>query len=153
MAKAFLAVILFFGVIGAASAAAIPAQVKPAKPDWSELNPAQRQVLAPLQDQWSELDTTRRQKWVKVANSYPKMKPDEQQRLQERMHDWAKLTSAQRRAARAKYLALKKMPPAKREEVKLQWKQYQQSLAKSDAAATAGATPADTSTANAAPAK
>ena len=134
MAKAFLAIILFFGLIGAASAAAIPAQAKPAKPDWSELKPAQQQVLAPLKDQWSELDTTRRQKWVKVANAYPKMKPDEQQRLQERMQDWARLTTAQRRAAREKYLALKKMPPAKREEVKLQWKQYQQSLAKSDAA-------------------
>jgi hypothetical protein len=145
MAKAFLAVILFLGLVGIGYTASVPAQPKPAKPDWSELKPAQQQVLAPLKEQWVELDTTRRQKWVKVADSYPKMKPDEQMRLQERMREWAKLTTEQRRAAREKYLALKKMPPAKREEVKMQWKQYQQSLAKSDAAA--GAAPADGSAA------
>ena len=145
MAKAFLAVIFFLGLVGTGSAASITAQPKPPKPDWSELKPAQQQVLAPLHDQWGELDTTRRQKWVKVADAYPKMKPEEQQRLQERMHDWAKLTSEQRRAAREKYQALKKMPPAKREEVKLQWQQYQQSLAKSDAATEAA--PADGSAA------
>jgi hypothetical protein len=145
MAKAFLAVILFIGLAGIGSAASIPAQPQPPKPDWSELKPAQQQVLAPLKELWGELDTTRRQKWVKVANSYPKMKPAEQQRLQERMRDWAKLTSEQRRAAREKYQAMKKLPPAKREEVKLQWQQYQQSLANADAAA--GAAPADGSAA------
>lgn len=137
MAKALLAIVLFLGLLGAASAAVLPAQPKPAKPDWSELKPAQQQVLAPLQEHWTELDTVRRQKWVKVADGYPKLKPEQQQRLQERMRDWAKLTTEQRRAAREKYLAMRKLPPAKREEVKLQWKQYQQSLAKSDAAATA----------------
>ena len=107
--------------------------------------------MAPLKEQWAELDTTRRQKWAKVANSYPKMKPDEQTRLQERMRDWAKLSSEERRAAREKYLAIKKLPPAKREDVKQQWQQYQQSLAKSDAAGdAAGDAPAD---GNAAPAQ
>jgi hypothetical protein len=60
------------------------------------------------------------------------LKPDEQLRLQERMRDWVRLSSEERRAAREKYLAIKKLPPAKREEVKLQWEQYQQSLAKSE---------------------
>lgn len=147
MAKAFLAVIILFGLIGHASAAAIPAPQKPPRPEWSELKPAQQQVLAPLKEHWAELDTTRRQKWVKIANSYPKMKPDEQTRLQERMRDWIKLSSEERRAAREKYLAIKKLPPAKREDVKQQWQQYQQSLAKSDAA---GDAPAD---GNAAPAQ
>jgi len=100
--------------------------------------------LAPLKDHWSDLDANRRQKWVKVANAYPKMKPDEQLRLQERMREWVKLSSEQRRAAREKYLAIRKMPPAKREEVKQQWQQYQQSLAKSDAAAEAPAEGAGT---------
>jgi len=75
-------------------------QVKPAKPAWSELKPAQQQVLAPLQEQWQELDTPRRKKWIKVADSFPKMKPAEQERLQTRMKDWAKLTPEQRRVAR-----------------------------------------------------
>lgn len=135
MVKALLAITLLFTLVGSAFSAAVPAPQKPAKPDWTELKPAQQQVLAPLKDHWAELDTTRRQKWVKVANSYPKMKPDEQARLQERMRDWIKLSSEERRAAREKYLAIKKLPPAKREDVKQQWQHYQQSLAKSDAAA------------------
>ena len=144
MAKALLAITLLFALVGNASAAAIPAPQRPARPEWSELKPAQQQALAPLKDHWAELDTTRRQKWVKVANSYPKLKPDEQARLQERMRDWIKLSSEERRAAREKYLALKKLPPAKRADVKMQWQQYQQSLAKSDTAgaeAPAGAGP------------
>ncbi len=144
MAKTLLAIILFFGVIGAVPAATVPPQSKAAKPEWTELKPAQQQVLAPLKDHWADLDTTRRQKWVRVANTYPKLKPEEQQRLQERMRDWVKLSTAQRRAAREKYLAIKKLPPEKREEVKHQWQQYQQSLAKSDAA---GNVPADASAA------
>ena len=135
MAKTFFAIIIFFGLLGTAFGAAIPAPQKPARPDWVELKPAQQETLAPLKEHWAELDTTRRQKWVKVANSYPKLKPDEQLRLQERMRDWARLSSEERRTAREKYLAIKKLPPAKREEVKLQWQQYQQSLANSEPAA------------------
>ena len=71
----------------------------------------------------------RRKKWVKVADGYPKLKPVQQQRLQKRMKDWAKLTPEQRRAAREKYTTIKKLPPAKRDEITAQWQQYQQSLA------------------------
>jgi hypothetical protein len=45
------------------------------------------------------------------------------------MKEWAKLTPEQRRVAREKYQTIKKLPPAKREQVKTQWQQYQQSLA------------------------
>ncbi len=122
---------------------------KPAKPAWTELTAAQRQVLAPLVSEWEELDTTRRKKWVTIADSYPKMKPQEQQRLQERMKAWASLNPEQRRAAREKYQTVKKLPPEKRQEVKLKWRQYQQSLATQDEAlgrdltAPAPAAPAD----------
>jgi hypothetical protein len=137
MAKALVAIILCLS-FAAPVAAAAPVQpkaaaqtkpAKPAKPDWSELTPARQNVLAPLKEGWGSLDTVSRKKWVGVADRYPKMKPAEQQRLQTRMKDWAKLTPEQRRVAREKYLALKKMPPAKREQVKTQWQQYQQSLA------------------------
>ena len=45
------------------------------------------------------------------------------------MVDWAKLTPAERAAARDKYQALKKLPPDKRKEVTAQWQRYQRSLA------------------------
>ena len=140
MVKALLAIVVGLCLVAPVIAAvpvqskATTAQAKPATPDWSELTPAQRNVLAPLKDHWTALDTPRRAKWVKVANNYPKMKPEQQQRLQAQMKDWAELTPEQRRVAREKYKTIKKLPPAQREQVKAQWQQYQQSLAvKSDA--------------------
>ena len=135
MAKALIAIILCLSFVAPVFAAApvqpkaAASQSKPAKPDWSELTPAQQNVLAPLKEDWSTLDTLRRKKWVKIADGYPKLKPDAQKRLQARMQDWAKLSSEQRRVAREKFLAFKKMPPEKRAHVQSQWQQYQQSLA------------------------
>ncbi len=104
-------------------------QPKPVRPAWSELTPAQQQVLAPLQEDWSSLDATRRKKWVAIANRYPKMKAQEQQRLQARMKEWASLAPEQRRAARERYLAIRKMPVQKRQELPKQWEEYQAWLA------------------------
>jgi Skp family chaperone for outer membrane proteins len=100
---------------------------KVARPAWTELTPAQQQVLAPLQAEWEQLDTTRRKKWIAIADRYRTMKPPEQERLQKRMQEWAKLTPAERKAAREKYQTLKKQPPQKRDEVKRRWHEYEQS--------------------------
>ena len=135
MVKALFAIILGLSLVAPVIAAApvqpktTAAQPKPAKPEWSELTPAQRKVLAPLKEDWHALDTLRRAKWVKVADNFPKMKPEQQQRLQAQMKHWVGLTPEQRRAAREKYKTIKKLPPAQREQVKAQWQQYQQSLA------------------------
>jgi uncharacterized protein DUF3106 len=111
---------------------AVAAQSKPeskkiARPAWTELTPAQQQVLAPVQAEWEQLDTTRRKKWVAIADRYRTMKPAEQERLQKRMQEWAKLTPEERKAARQKYQTLKKQPPQKRDEVKRRWQEYEQS--------------------------
>jgi hypothetical protein len=104
-------------------------QPKPVRPAWSELTAAQQQVLAPLREDWESLDATRRKKWVTIANRYPKMKAQEQQRLQARMKEWAGLAPEQRRAARERYLAIRKMPAEKRQELPKQWEEYQAWLA------------------------
>jgi Protein of unknown function (DUF3106) len=135
MAKAILAIALFLSFAApvpaaeSAQAKSVAAQPITVKPEWAELTPAQRSVLEPLKQDWGSLDTVRRKKWVGIADRYPKMNPNEQKLLRTRMQDWAKLSSEQRRVAREKYLSIKKMPAAKREEVKAQWHQYQQSLA------------------------
>jgi hypothetical protein len=55
------------------------------------------------------------------------MKPAAQQLLQKRMQEWAKLSPAERKAAREKYLTLKKLPPEQRKQVGRKWQEYQQS--------------------------
>jgi len=130
MAKTLVALIvalcLAFPAFAAQSRAA---PKKEATPAWTALTPAQQQVLAPLVGEWHEMDTTRRKKWVAIANRYPKMKPQEQQRLQKRMKKWAALTPEQRRVAREQYQSVKKLPTAKRKDVRQQWQEYQKSLA------------------------
>jgi len=112
MAKTAIALIIWL-CLALPAFAAQPAKqsAKPARPAWSELTPAQQQVLAPLAAEWTEMDSGRRKKWVAIADRYPKMKPADQQRLQKRMKDWAALTPAQRQAARTRYQELKKLTP------------------------------------------
>ena len=126
MVKTLAALIASLCIAFSAAAAQSKAEGKrAAKPAWSELTPAQQQVLAPLQAEWEQLDTTRRKKWVAIADRYPTMKPAEQQRLQIRMQEWAQLTPEERQAARERYQYLKKLPPEQRKEVRQKWKEQQ----------------------------
>jgi hypothetical protein len=129
MAKAFIALIVFFSIVLPVAAAQSQSSKKAPRPAWSELTPAQKQVLAPLQGEWDSFDTRRRKKWIAIADRYPKMKPAAQQRLQKRMTDWVKLTPAQRQQAREKYQQMRKLSAARRQQLQEQWQEYQQSLA------------------------
>ena len=128
MAQARFALVLWLCLIFPTFAASTATKKAP-KPAWSELSPAQQQVLAPLASEWDKMDSTRRRKWLGIAQRYPKMTPQQQQRLQQRMTDWVKLSPEERRAARERYQRLKKLPPDKRKQVSKQWEEYQQSLA------------------------
>ena len=128
MAKTFVALIVALFIAFPAASQTRSEGKKAPRPAWSDLSPAQQQVLAPLQQEWEQLDTTRRKKWVSIADRYPTMKPAEQQRLQKRMQEWAALTPDERRAARERYQTLKKLPPQQRKEVREKWQEYQQSV-------------------------
>ena len=97
MAKALLALTL--GALCLLSSFAYAAAEKK-QPAWGELNGEQRQILAPLESDWDQMEPQRKKKWVGIAKRYPKMKNDQQQRVQQQMQAWAKLTTAERRAAR-----------------------------------------------------
>jgi len=93
------------------------------KPTWSELTPAQREVLNPLASQWPQFDSNHKVKWLAIGNKYPSMTPEQQQRLKQHIADWAKLTPEQHRLARESYAKAKKLNP---EQKNAQWQQYQQ---------------------------
>jgi len=104
--------------------ASAPAAVKPeVKPYWTELTPAQQQVLGPLASQWGQLDNNHKVKWIAISNKYPSMTPEQQTRLQSNIREWAKLTPEQHRLARESYAKAKKLNP---EQKNAQWQQYQQ---------------------------
>ncbi len=114
----------FVAALACAVLAASVALAAPPKkdPSWSELTPAQQQILAPLAAEWDRLDAAGKRTWLGVAKRYPKMTPIGQQRVQTRMKKWAKLTPEQRREARERY---RKLTPQKRRELERKWHQYQ----------------------------
>ncbi|HZQ72408.1 MAG TPA: DUF3106 domain-containing protein [Burkholderiales bacterium] len=98
---------------------------RPSRPAWAELTAEQQQILAPLKNDWETLDGTRKRKWIAIAKRYPKLAPPQQERVQQRMHEWVRLTPEQRRVARESYKNLAKSQPAKRGDLREQWAQYQ----------------------------
>ncbi len=92
-------------------------------PGWQQLDPEQKNILAPLSEDWNSFEPTSKEKWLQIAARYKTMKPEEQQRMQSQMRDWAKLTPEQRRAARENYRKVGNLPKEKKQ---ARWEAYQQ---------------------------
>ena len=96
------------------------------QPDWKDLTPAQKEILAPLQDDWNNMERFRRKKWLEIAAKYPNLNEAEQERVRDRMQVWANLTPAQRQAARERFRELAKQTnPEERAELAQKWADYQ----------------------------
>lgn len=96
----------------------------PPQPLWSQLNPQQRDILAPLSSDWDKMENIRRKKWLGIADRYPAMKTDEQQRMKDRMREWAALTPEQRTKIRNSYKDFKQLPPEQKQVVRQKWDAY-----------------------------
>jgi len=98
----------------------------PPQPDWKDLSPAQKSILAPLKPDWNNMERFRRKKWLEIAARYPNLSDAEQERIQERMQAWASLTPAQRQAARERFRELSRITNAEeREALAQKWADYQ----------------------------
>jgi hypothetical protein len=122
------ALILALGL--SASALATPPSpvvaATPPQPAWSALSQEQRATLAPLAGEWDRMENYRRKKWLGIAQRYRTMGPEEQQRLQQKMHEWARLTPEQRLAAREKFKEFNQMSAEEKAARKQKWQEYSQ---------------------------
>ncbi len=91
-------------------------------PRWSELQPAEKMALKPLEREWSTIDVRSKRKWQELAMRFPTLKPEEQARVQERMTAWAKLSTRERTEARMHFQEAKQLPAQDR---KARWDAYQ----------------------------
>jgi hypothetical protein len=96
----------------------------PPQPEWIQLSPQQRDILAPLARDWDSMENIRKKKWLGIADRYPNMKQDEQQRMQYRMREWANLTPDQRTKVRSSYKDFNQLPPEQKQLVKQKWNAY-----------------------------
>lgn len=70
---------------------------------FSELSPAQQEVLAPLKDRWNTLPKGRRQQLAKNASRFAQLPPAKQEALRQSMRQF------------------KELPPEERAEVRRRW--------------------------------
>ena len=119
------AVIWSIGLSSPAIAAAAVSLEQPlTQPNWAELNPQQKQILAPLAKDWDAMESFRRKKWLGIANRYPTMTPEQQQRVQVQIKPWASLTPEERNAARQKFKKQHTAPHELREAKRQKWEEY-----------------------------
>lgn len=120
LARAMRAAVVFGSVVfgAAALAQALPATGPIA---WTELTPAQRGVLAPLERDWKTVSPSQQQKWAEVAKRFPAMPIDERQRVQQRLADWSRLSPQERATTRLNFQEARQLSPQERQQ---QWQTY-----------------------------
>jgi len=84
---------------------------------WSQLNPSQRMMLAPLQSQWDQLPPYRQQRMATHAEQWMQLPPERRAQIQQRMARWAQMTPEQRRDAAHGEETFRAMPEADRQRV------------------------------------
>lgn len=109
-----------------------------AQEPWQTLSPSEKEALAPIYSQWNSLPETQQRHLRHLAQHYAALNLDGKHRFSSRLATWARLTPAQRQAAREKYRAFSQVPAEKREQVKQMVKQNQ--VARQPASAVSPAT-------------
>lgn len=89
---------------------------------WQQLNPSQKQALAPLGAQWGALSAQQQNKWLVISQNFSTWPVADQITLHTRMSDWVKLSPQQRNLARFNFNKLQNLP---KEDKKAQWEAYQ----------------------------
>jgi hypothetical protein len=84
---------------------------------WSQLNPTQRSMLAPLRSQWDQLPPRRQQRMAGHAEQWMQLPPERRAQIQQRMARWVQMTPEQRRDAMHGGEAFRAMPEADRQRV------------------------------------
>jgi hypothetical protein len=105
--------------------AAVPDDSKVAPLPWSQLNPTQRAMLAPLQSQWDQLPPHRQQRMAAHAEQWMQLPPERRAQIQQRMARWAQMTPEQRRDAAHGEEAFRAMPEADRQRVVDAYQRFQ----------------------------
>lgn len=121
-ALAVAAAVVSLALPGVAHADSTTTVALASAPDWGQLNPAQREALAPLAGQWAGMDPASRDKWLQVAERYTRLPADARERMHSRMTQWAQLPPQERGEARLRYQNARQMSAEERQR---KWAAYQ----------------------------
>jgi Protein of unknown function (DUF3106) len=92
---------------------------------WSQLNPTQRAMFAPLREQWNQLPPRRQQRMAAHADQWMQLPPERRQQIQQRLVRWANMSPEQRRNAAQGERTFQAMPKADRQRVLDAYQRFQ----------------------------
>ena len=95
-----------------------------AKVAWTELSPAEKHALAPLQANWTQMSEVAQAKWREVAKSYDKASPPAQDRMHTRMQELARMSAQERELAHKNYQKARKHSPLEAQRQQ-KWRDFQ----------------------------
>jgi hypothetical protein len=67
---------------------------------WGELTAPQQLALQPLNLLWSGITQGQKRKWLALVDNFSSLNPKDQDKLQQRMHQWASMSTQERAQAR-----------------------------------------------------
>lgn len=91
-------------------------------PDWRELTDEQQAILAPFAPEWNTWTVAEKHAWLTFAERFPQLPEDRRRRASRRVFEWANMSLAERRMARANYRDARRHPPSQRAR---EWERYQ----------------------------
>lgn len=91
-------------------------------PLWASLGQSERDLLQPFEAQWNSWSREEKRIWVSLAAKFPKLAPEQQAKVKSRVVEWAALTPAQRKLARANFRLARQLPSSERVS---QWQRYE----------------------------
>ncbi|MBW6493413.1 MAG: DUF3106 domain-containing protein [Burkholderiaceae bacterium] len=91
-------------------------------PLWASLGQSARDLLEPFEAQWNSWSSEEKRVWVSLAAKFPKLAPEQQAKVKSRVVEWAALTPAQRKLARANFRLARQLPSSERVS---QWQRYE----------------------------
>lgn len=107
---------------------ALPAMATPAtgggRVPWSQLSPAQRDVLSPLREKWNQLPPHRQQHLLHRAERWSRLPPARRAQIRERIRQWQRMTPQQRAEARRNMRRYRQLTPRQREELHQAYRRF-----------------------------
>lgn len=129
---------LFAAVIGCVTMAPLQAQQAstpaatrtdkrdaPAPQPWSSLNPAQREILAPLQKEWDAMSPRKQARMLHRSSRWATLPAEKREEIRAHIAHWQEMSPAERQQARENRRKFHQMTPQQREQLHQTFERYQ----------------------------
>jgi hypothetical protein len=125
--------VLLAALLGGVAAAPLHAQDAPSSTHgdmpspraWNSLDPAQREILAPLQKEWDNMSPRKQSHMLQRAEHWVTLPPEKREEVRQHIARWQQMTPDERRQARENRRKFKQLPAQQREQLHATFERFQ----------------------------